>query len=128
MLPIPPQTNAVAKQIVDGAYRVHRTLGPGLLEHVYEVCLAHELKKRGLSVQQQLVLPIFYDEIRLDTGLRLDMLIDGSVIIELKAVEQVIPVHRAQVLTYLKLTGHRLAMLINFNTPLIKDGIERIAL
>jgi GxxExxY protein len=90
--------------------------------------LAHELRKLGLLVAQQLVLPVFYDNIRLDAGLRLDMLVNDSVIIELKAVEQLLPVHKAQALTYLKLSGHRLAFLINFNVPLIKDGIERIAL
>jgi GxxExxY protein len=126
--PIPSETDVVARQIVDAAYRVHRTLGPGLLESVYEVCLAHELRKRGLSIQRELVLPVLYDGIRLDAGLRLDLLVNDTVIVELKAAECLLPIHRAQVLTYLKLTNHRLALLINFNVPLIKDGIERIAL
>lgn len=128
MEPIPLKTDAVARQVVDAAFAVHKNLGPGLLENVYEVCLVHELKKRGLAVQQQIALPIYYDDIRLDAGLRLDLLVNQAVIVELKAVEKLLPVHKAQALTYLKLTGHRLALLINFNVPLIKDGIERIAL
>lgn len=125
---IPQEANAVARQIVDAAFAVHKALGPGLLESVYEVCLAHELNKRGLFVRQQLVLPVLYDSIRLDAGLRIDMLVNESVTMELKAVESLLPVHKAQALTYLKLTGHRLDLLINFNVPLIRDGIERIAL
>ena len=128
MKPIPAETDAVARQIVDAAFAVHKTLGPVLLESVYEVCLAHELRKRGLAVCQQVVLPVVYDAVRLDAGLRLDLLVNQCVIVELKAVEHLAPVHRAQVLTYLKITGHRLGLLINFNVPLIKDGIERIAL
>jgi len=126
--PIPAQTDAVARQIVDAAYTVHKALGPGLLENVYEVCLAYELRKRNLDVAEQVILPVVYDGIRLDAGLRLDLLVNQCVIVELKAVEHLSPVHKAQVLTYLKLTGHRLALLINFNVPIIKDGIERIVL
>jgi len=126
--PIPAQTDAVARQIVDAAYTVHKALGPGLLENVYEVCLAYELRKRNLDVAEQVILPVVYDGIRLDAGLRLDLLVNKCVIVELKAVEHLSPVHKAQVLTYLKLTGHRLALLINFNVPIIKDGIERIVL
>ena len=107
---------------------VHKALGPGLLESIYQACLAYELSKRGLTVQQQVSLPVHYDGLTLDAGLRLDLLVNNAVIVELKAVEQVLPVHRAQALTYLKLTGHRLALLINFNVVLIKHGIERIAL
>lgn len=125
---IPQETDAIARQIVDAAFSVHKALGPGLLESVYEVCLVHELRKRGLKVDQQLVLPIVYDNVHLDAGLRLDLLVGEAVIVELKAVERVLPVHEAQVLTYLKLTGHRVGFLINFNVPLIKDGIHRFAL
>ena len=125
---IPERANLAAEIVVDSALTVHRALGPGLLESVYSVCLAHELRKRGVQVQRELPLPISYDGILLDAGLRLDMLVDDCVIVELKAVEQLLPVHHAQVLTYLKLTGHRLGLLINFNTPLIKDGIRRIVL
>ena len=126
--PIPEKTDTIAEQIVDASFRVHKTLGPGLLENIYEVCLVHELRKRDLNVERQVSLPVVYDNIELDAGLRLDLVVNSAVIVELKAVECVVPVHHAQVLTYLKLTGHRLGLLINFNVPLIKDGIARIAL
>ena len=125
---LPEDIERVAAAIVDSAYAVHRALGPGLLESVYEVCLAYELKKRGLHVQTQLVLPITYSGVQLDAGLRLDLLVDEKVIVELKAVEKFLPIHRAQVLTYLKLTKYRLGLLINFNVPLIKEGIKRVIL
>jgi len=128
MKPIPPETNEIARQIVHAAFAVHTALGPGLLESVYEVCLAHELRKRGLTVRQQVVLPVHYDGVRLDAGLRLDLLVNDTVIVEIKAVENLLPVHKAQALTYLKLTGCRLALLINFNVPVIKEGIHRIVL
>ncbi len=120
--------DAVAKVVVDAAFRVHSELGPGLLESVYEVCLAHELGKRGLQVERQVLLPVVYDGVKIEAGLRIDLLVDGKLIVELKAVENLLPVHKAQVLTYLKLSRRRLALLINFNVPLIKDGIKRIAL
>ncbi len=126
--PIPRGTDEVASKIVDAAFAVHMALGPGLLESVYEVCLVHELKKRGLNVERQVSLPVVYDNIHLDAGLRLDLLVENRVIVELKAVETLLPVHKAQVLTYLKLSGYRLGLLINFNTALIKQGIQRIAL
>jgi GxxExxY protein len=124
--PVSIETDAIAKQIVDAVFTVHKKLGPGLLEGVYEACLVHELKKRGIKVQQQVALPVIYDDLHLEAGFRLDLLIEEKVIIELKSVERLLPIHKAQVLTYLKLSGHRLAFLINFNVPLIKDGIERI--
>jgi len=99
-----------------------------LLESVYEVCLEHELQKRDLVVERQVSLPVVYDGAKLDAGLRLDLLVGKSVVVELKAVEALLPVHQAQVLTYLKLTGHRLGLLINFNVPLIRNGIKRIVL
>ena len=126
--PIPEELDRIAKLVVDASFAVHSKLGPGLLEGVYEVCLAHEVKKRGEIVERQIALPIEYDGIRLDAGLRLDMLISSSLVVEFKAVEIILPVHEAQLLTYLKLTGHRLGLLINFNVPLIRDGIKRIAL
>jgi len=126
--PIPKELNDVSGAIVDAAVRVHSTLGPGLLESVYEVCLEHELKKRGLEVKRQLLLPVVYEGVRLDAGLRLDMLVEDCVIVELKAVEQMGPVFDAQLLTYLKLTELRLGLLINFNVPVIKDGIKRVVL
>jgi len=128
MKPIPPETNEIARQIVDAAFAVHTALGPGLLESVYEVCLAHELRKRGLSVRQQVVLPVHYDGVRLDAGLRLDLLVNDAVIVEIKVLENLLPVHKAQALTYLKLTDCRLALLINFNVPVIKEGLHRLAL
>jgi GxxExxY protein len=123
--PLPDDTERVATQIVDAAFKVHSTLGPGLLESVYETCLVHELEKRDLTVRKQITLPVIYDELRLDAGLRLDLLVEDRVIVELKAVERLLPVFEAQVLTYLKLTGKRLGLLINFNVPRIKDGIKR---
>jgi len=125
---IPERTNETAQQVVDSAFSVHSKLGPGLLESVYEACLAHELEKRSRHVRRQVSLPVFYDGIRLDAGLRLDMVVDDCLVVEIKAVEQLLPVHKAQILTYLKLTGYRLGLLINFNTPLIKHGIQRIVL
>jgi glucokinase len=118
----------IAKSVVDAAFHVHSTLGPGLLESVYELCLTHELVKHGLKVERQVALPVSYDSMRLDAALRLDLVVEGSLLVELKAVETLLPVHKAQVLTYLKLSGHRLGLLINFNVPLIKDGIKRLIL
>lgn len=111
---------------MDSAYKVHSALGPGLIESVYEACICHELKKRSVHFQRQVSLPIVYDGLRLESGLRLDLLVDSSVIVELKAVEQMLPVFEAQLLSYLKLTNMRLGFLINFNVPLIKQGIRRI--
>jgi GxxExxY protein len=124
--PIPPETEEIARLVVDAAFAVHKNLGPGLLESVYEVCLCHELKKRGVPYRNQVSLPVIYDGERLDAGLRLDVLADESVIVELKAVEKHNPLFEAQLLTYLKLTGHRLGFLINFNVAMIKDGIKRM--
>lgn len=125
---IPLELDRIAKQVVDAAFSVHTKLGPGLLENVYEICLVHEISKRGLKCERQVLLPIVYDGIKIDAGLRLDLVVEDSLIVELKAVEIVLPVHQAQVLTYLKLSKKRLALLINFNVTLIRDGIKRIAL
>jgi len=125
---IPEETNLVAQQIVDAAFAVHSTLGPGLLESIYEACLCHELTKRGLNFRRQLSLPVIYEDVKLDAGLRLDLVVADQVIVELKAVEKIQEVHKAQLLTYLKLTGHRLGLLINFNVPVIRKGITRLAL
>jgi GxxExxY protein len=124
--PLSDREEAIAQAVVDSAFAVHRELGPGLLEHIYEVCLCHELSKRGLPARRQVPVPIRYDGHEFDEGIRLDVLIDDLVICELKSVETVHPVHLAQVLTQLKLTGKRLAFLINFNVPLIKDGLRRV--
>ena len=115
----------LASVIVDAAIKVHSALGPGLLESVYEACLFHELRSRGHAVETQVVLPIRYQDITIESGLRLDLRVDGLAIIELKAVEKVLPVHEAQLLTYLKLANLRLGFLLNFNVPLMKDGIVR---
>ena len=126
--PTSAEEERVAKAIVDAAYTVHKALGPGLLESVYEACFCHELGKRGLSYKRQVVVPIVYDGLTFDEGLRLDVLVEDLIICELKAVETMHPVFKAQILTYLKLTGKRLGFLINFNVPLIKDGIQRVIL
>ena len=118
----------VAALIVDAAIKAHRVLGPGLLESVYEACLAHELRQRGLNVETQVPVPIRYEGLTLDGGLRLDMLVCGVAIIELKAIEKLLPVHDAQLLTYLKLSGRRLGFLLNFNVPVMKNGISRYVL
>jgi GxxExxY protein len=125
---LPPATERLASQVVDSAFKVHSALGPGLLESVYETCLLHELKNRDVKVQRQVALPVIYEGLRINSGLRLDLLIGDHVVVELKAVEKIIPVFDAQLLTYLKLSGHRLGLLINFNLPRIKDGIRRIIL
>ena len=126
--PVPAEVERVAKAVVDGAYRVHKALGPGLLESVYEVCLAHELRQRNLAVATQFALPVVYDGAQLDAGLRLDMLVADCLIVEVKSVETMNPVFKAQLLTYLKLSGRRLGLLINFNVPVIKNGIKRVVL
>jgi GxxExxY protein len=123
--PVSQREEAVARHIVNAAYMVHKRIGPGLLERVYEVCFCHELKKAGLSFQRQVDIPIVYDGLVFDEALRLDVLVEDCVICELKAVEEVNPVWEAQILSHLKLTGKRLEFLINFNVPLIKSGIRR---
>lgn len=127
-LPLSKEEERVGREIVDAAYTVHRNLGPGLLEHIYEVCFCHELSKRGLSFQRQVSVPIVYNGIRFNEGLRLDVLVEDLVVCELKAVETMNPVFVAQLLTQLKLTGKRLGFLINFNVPVIKQGIKRVVL
>jgi len=111
---------------VDAAYRVHKRLGPGLLESVYEAVLAYELQKRGLRVQRQVPMPVTYDGLRFDIGFRADLLVEDLVIVELKSVQELHPVHRKQVITYIRLADKRLGLLINFGASLIKDGISRL--
>lgn len=118
--------NNIAKIIVDAAFKVHRVLGPGLFESVYETVLAHEIEKRGLAVERQKVIPIIYEGLFLDEGFRADLVIDDRIIVELKSVETVSPVHKKQLLTYLRLADKRLGLLINFGANLIKDGIFRV--
>jgi len=117
--------NEIAKIIVD-ALKIHRSLGPGLLESVYEATLAHELRGRGLSVTQQLGVPVNYDGVRLGLGFRADLIVGHKVLVEIKSVELIAPVHRKQLQTYLRLMGLHLGLLINFNVELIKDGIQRV--
>jgi len=124
--PIPADVEVLAKNVVDAAFNVHKTLGPGLLESVYEACLNHELKKRGCRVATQVPVPVVYDGMRLDAGLRLDLLVEDKLIVEVKSVERMNPVYDAQLLTYLKLTGIRLGLLINFNVGVIKQGVKRM--
>ncbi len=119
---------SIGEKIVDAAFTVHRVLGPGLLEKVYEVCFCHELSKRDLNYQRQVDLPVTYDGMTFDEGLRLDVLVEDLIICELKAVDKMNPVGQAQILSHLRLTGKRLGFLINFNVPLIKTGIKRIIL
>ncbi len=123
--PIPDELEFIGKKVVDAAYTVHKALGPGLLEKVYEVCFCHELQKRGLNYQRQLPVKIVYDGIEFKEGLMLDVIVEDSVICELKAVDLVNPVWEAQIISHLKLTDNRLGYLINFNVPLIKNGIRR---
>jgi GxxExxY protein len=125
--PITDRANRAAKTVVDAAFAVHTQLGPGLLESVYEKCLCHAIRRRGLAVERQLFLPIEFEELRMNSGLRLDMVVDDSLVVEVKAVEVLLPVHRAQLLTYLRLSKHRLGLLINFNVPVIRSGITRMA-
>lgn len=126
--PIIPEEEVVGKAIVNAAFRVHKELGPGLLEKVYEVCFCHVLIKEGFFVQRQIDIPIVFDDIVFSEGLRLDVMVNGLVICELKALETVNPVWEAQILSHLKLTGKRLGYLINFNVPLVKDGIKRFVI
>jgi GxxExxY protein len=121
------QLNEISGEIVDAAFKVHSQLGPGLLESVYERVLAYELRKRGFTVETQQAVPIRYDGIDFDEGFRLDLLVNDSVIVEVKSIEEIAPFHKKQLLTYLKLRDKRLGLLINFNVELIKQGITRIA-
>ncbi len=115
-------------RILQAAYEVHSVLGPGLLESAYEACLCHELVANGLDVRRQVELPVTYKDLRLDAGFRIDVLVNEAVVIELKAVEKLLPIHEAQVLTYLKLSGKEIGLLLNFNTVSLKQGIKRLAL
>ena len=119
------QTNEVSGVIVDAAMKVHTILGPGLLESAYEACLKHELTQRGLKILGQVVLPLKYEGMDIDAGYRIDLLVEDKVIVELKAVEKLLPIHEAQLLSYLKLSGRSVGLLLNFNVPMLKSGIKR---
>ena len=118
--------NDIAAVIVDAALKIHKTLGPGLLESVYQATLEFELRRRGLNVVQQLALPVYYEGIKLDVGFRIDLLVGDRVVVEIKSIEAIAPVHRKQLETYLRLMNMRLGLLINFNVELIKYGIQRV--
>ena len=118
--------NEISGIILDSAMKIHQTLGPGLLESDYEVVLAHELESRGLRVERQVPVPVIYEGVHLGEGFRADLIVEGKVIVELKSIEQVAPVHKKQLLTYLRLCGMHLGILINFNVNLLKDGFHRV--
>ena len=122
------QLNRITEAVIGAAMAVHRELGPGLLESAYEACLAFELVERGLSVERQKALPVKYRGVNVDCGYRIDLLVEGKVIIELKAVERLEPIHEAQLLSYLKLSGCKVGLLINFNVKVLKSGIRRLVL
>lgn len=119
------QEDPLTREIIGGAIEVHRVLGPGLLESAYEECLASELSGRGLRVQRRVGVPVVYKERRLELGYRLDLLVNESVIVELKTVDKILPVHEAQLMSYLKLMSKRVGLLLNFHVPVLKDGIVR---
>jgi GxxExxY protein len=121
------ELNEITEKIIGCAIRVHSALGPGLLESTYEICLIHELKKLDLVVEAQLALPVIYDGIKLDAGYRIDLLVENKIIVELKAVDRLTSVHEAQIISYLKLSGKKIGLLINFNVRLLRDGLKRLA-
>jgi len=124
--PIPLDIKELGKKVLDAAYTVHSALGPGLLESVYEACLAYEIKKLGLNAETQVAVPVKYQDVFVETGLRLDIWVERKVILELKAVEKMNPLYQAQLITYLRVTGCRLSYLMNFNVQHFKDGFKRM--
>ena len=118
--------NSITESIISAAIAVHRELGPGLLESAYESCLVYELLQQGLTVERQKALPVTYRGVKIDCGYRIDLLVEDSVIVELKAVERIDPIHEAQLLSYLKLSGYQIGLLINFNVRMLKQGIKRL--
>ena len=122
------ELNGLTDKIIGAAIEVHRNLGPGLLESAYETCLTYELEQTGLTVERQKALPLVYKNIKLDQGYRIDLFVEEKIVVELKVVEQITPVHEAQVLSYLKFSGCRIGLLLNFNTKLMKNGIHRFIL
>lgn len=121
------QINQITEKVIGAAILVHKALGPGLLESAYEACLAFELVDRGLNVEQQKPLPVVYRDVRLECGYRLDLVVEDAVIVEIKSIEAILPIHKAQLLSYLKLSGCNIGLLINFNVSLLKEGIVRLA-
>ncbi len=123
-----PQKDLLTEKIIGFAIAVHRVLGPGLLESAYEECLCYELQQAGLKVERQVPLPVIYKSVKLDCGYRMDVVVEGEVVVELKTVEHLLPVHQAQLITYLKLGGYKKGLLLNFNNSVLKNGIKRIVL
>lgn len=119
------ELNQITEKVIGAAMKVHSALGPGLLESAYQACLFRELEKQGLTVLSEVVLPVIYDGETIDVGYRLDLLVEGQIIVELKAVDKVLPIHEAQLITYLKLSGNKIGLLINFNVLHLRDGITR---
>jgi GxxExxY protein len=117
--------NDITHEIIGAAIEVHKRLGPGLLESAYEVCLAHELRLRNLRVDQQVGVPVVYKETKLECGYRMDLLVEGRIVVDLKSIESLAPIHEAIILTYLRLSGHKIGLLINFNVAILKDGVRR---
>ena len=117
--------NDITHEIIGAAIEVHKRLGPGLLESAYEECLSHELRLRNLTVERQRGIPVVYKEVKLECGYRLDLLVEGRIVVELKSVEGLAPIHEAIILTYLRLSGHKIGLLINFNVAILKDGVRR---
>jgi GxxExxY protein len=126
--PVPDAVERVGRAVLNSAFAVHKALGPGLLESVYEACLAEELRRLGLKVGRQMDVPVTYGATRMDVGFRLDLLVEESVVVEIKAIDALASIHTAQILTYLRFSGVRLGYLINFNTVLLKRGIRRVVL
>jgi GxxExxY protein len=122
------ERDPLTERIIGAAIEIHRALGPGLLESAYEICLAYDLAQMGLEVQRQLPLPLVYKSIKLDQAYRLDLVVERSVVVELKTVEKLLPIHQAQLLTYLKLGGYKIGLLLNFQSAVLKDGIKRVVL
>ena len=117
--------NKLSHSVIGAAIEVHKSLGPGLLESAYEECLAHELEIRGMSILRQIAVPVVYKEVKLDCGYRIDILVEGQLVLELKSVDTLIPVHEAQILTYMRFAEKRLGLLLNFNVKVLKDGLRR---
>ncbi|PYS43194.1 MAG: GxxExxY protein [Acidobacteria bacterium] len=122
------EKNEISGAVVDAAMKIHSALGPGLLESAYAACLKHELVKRGLKVACEVPLPVVYDDVRLDAGYRLDLVVEDTVVVELKAIEALAPIHQAQIISYLKLSGKPIGLLINFHSLHLKDGIKRFVI
>ena len=120
------ELNEISGRIIEFSINVHSALGPGMLEGAYEICLMHELVRNRYKVESQVTLPIVYDGVRLDAGYRIDLLVEGCVIVELKAIDRLLPVHEAQLLSYLRMSDLRLGLLINFNVRLLRDGVRRV--